>query len=310
LERLKGIMMVIIGASFWGLSGTVAQMLFEGTAITAGWLVTIRLLVAGVLLLLFTLCTPNRKEVFGVWKKPKFFVHILLFGILGMVGIQYCYFVSIEEGNAAVATLLQYLAPVFIAIYATFKFKELPNMNKIMSIAIAIIGTFLLLTDGSIDNLTVSPTSMIWGVLSGVALAFYSLYSKELRQYYSASVLVGWGMVIGGIAMSFVHSPFDVSGVVWTIPTISKIVFVVIFGTLLAFYLYMLSMKYLSAQEASLLGCTEPLVAILASIVLIGIPFGYFQMMGAFCVIVMVVMMGRKPAHAEVKHAMQSKGVV
>ncbi|GGE55994.1 drug/metabolite transporter (DMT)-like permease [Priestia taiwanensis] len=310
MERLKGIMMVIIGASFWGLSGAVAQMLFEETTITAGWLVTIRLLVSGALLLLFTLCTSNRGEVFGVWKKPKFFVHILLFGIFGMVGIQYCYFVSIETGNAAVATLLQYLAPVFIAIYATVKFRELPDTNKVISIAIAVLGTFLLLTDGSIDNLTVSPVSMFWGVLSGVALAFYSLYSKELRQHYSASVLVGWGMIVGGIGMCFVHSPFDVQGVAWTLPTLSKVFFVVIFGTLLAFYLYMLSMKYLTAQEASLLGCTEPLVAILASIVLINIPFGYYQMLGALCVIVMVVMMGRKPASQKVQGSMRSKEAV
>ena len=42
---------------------------------------------------------------------------MILFGLFGMLAVQYTYFASIKEGNAAVATLLQYLAPIFITVY-------------------------------------------------------------------------------------------------------------------------------------------------------------------------------------------------
>ena len=50
-KRLKGIAMVIVGGSLWGISGTVAQVLFQRYGFQAGGLVTIRLLCAGILLL-------------------------------------------------------------------------------------------------------------------------------------------------------------------------------------------------------------------------------------------------------------------
>lgn len=54
-------------------------------------------------------------------------------------------------------------------------------------------------------NLAVSTPAIIWGILSGLSLAFYSLYSKGLLERWSSSVIVGWGMIIGGIGVTIVH---------------------------------------------------------------------------------------------------------
>ena len=44
---------------------------------------------------------------------------MILFGLFGMLAVQYTYFASIKEGNAAVATLLQYLA-LYLLLYTYF----------------------------------------------------------------------------------------------------------------------------------------------------------------------------------------------
>ena len=173
--RLKGIIMVITGASLWGLSGTAAQQLFQQEHVSTEWLVTIRLLISGSILLLFSSFGRQKSEVLGIWKQKKEANKLVLFGLLGMLAVQYTYFASIKEGNAAVATLLQYLAP----IYLIFKWNIRPTKIDLISIALSLIGTFFLLTNGSIDNLAVSTPTIIWGILSGLSLAFYSLYSKE-----------------------------------------------------------------------------------------------------------------------------------
>ncbi|MCI3987992.1 EamA family transporter, partial [Bacillus vallismortis] len=76
------------------------------------WLVTVRLLLSGVLVLMLICAGKNRRAVWGIWKDQKTAIQLIVFGIAGMLGDQYTFLASIGTGNSAVATLLQYLAPV------------------------------------------------------------------------------------------------------------------------------------------------------------------------------------------------------
>ncbi|EEL51301.1 EamA family transporter [Bacillus cereus] len=299
--------MVITGASLWGLSGTAAQQLFQQEHVSTEWLVTIRLLISGSILLLFSSFGSKKSEVLGIWKQKKDANKLVLFGLLGMLAVQYTYFASIKEGNAAVATLLQYLAPIFITVYLIFKWNIRPTKIDFISIALSLIGTFFLLTNGSIDNLAVSTPAIIWGILSGLSLAFYSLYSKELLEKWSSSVIVGWGMIIGGVGVTILYffstNEFILlSGMKYLqLNNLFLIAFVVIFGTLIAFYLYLDSIRYLTPKETTLFGCTEPLAAIISSILILHVPFQSFQLLGALCVIVMVLVLSQKPDEGKPK---------
>ncbi|MGG3519876.1 EamA family transporter [Bacillus pseudomycoides] len=305
--RLKGIIMVITGASLWGLSGTAAQQLFQQENVSTEWLVTIRLLISGIILLFFSSFGSKKSEVLGIWKQKAEANKIILFGLLGMLTVQYTYFASILEGNAAVATLLQYLAPIFITVYLIFKWNIRPTKIDFISIVLSLIGTFFLLTNGSIDNLAVSTPAIVWGILSGLSLAFYSLYSKELLEKWSSSVIVGWGMIIGGVGVTVLHflstNEFILlSGMKYFQPNnLFLITFVVIFGTLIAFYLYLDSIRYLTPKETTLFGCTEPLAAIISSILILHVPFQSFQFLGALCIIVMVLVLSQKPDEGKPK---------
>ena len=77
--------------------------------------------------------------------------------------------------------------------------------------------------------------------------------------------------------------------------TLPLITFVIIFGTLIAFYLYLDGIRYLTPKETTLFGCTEPLAAIISSVLILHVPFQSFQLLGAFCVIVMVLILSQKP---------------
>ncbi|MDA7026606.1 DMT family transporter [Bacillus sp. CLL-7-23] len=286
--------MVTIGAAFWGLSGTVAQNLFQENNMSMAWLVTVRLLVSGILLITLGFFGSEKTKIFTVWKHKKYRVKLIVFGILGMLGVQYTYFASIDEGNAAIATLLQYLAPAFIVFYGLLRYKSLPTFIDFISIFLALTGTFLLLTNGKIDGLTVSGSSIFWGVLSGLSLAFYILYSAPLIKVLGSKIVVGWGMIIGGIGISFFTPPWKVDMGNWTLSTITQTVFVIVFGTLLAFYLYIESLRYISPKETSLLGCTEPVAAVLSSLIWLEVSFGWYQGLGALLILLMIIFMSQK----------------
>ncbi|WP_374720582.1 DMT family transporter [Parageobacillus toebii] len=291
-NRIKGLMMVITGATLWGLSGTAAQVLFQDMQITAEWLVVVRMMIAGSALLLFAVC--KRMAIFSIWTDIKSIVSLLLFGLVGMLGVQYTYFASIATGNAATATLLQYLAPVYIVLYAMAFQKHRPSKEVTLAIVLALLGTFLLITNGSTGELKVPLISVVWGILSGVALAFYTLASAQMLKKWKSIIVVGWGMVIGGGGMCFVFPPFPLPAIRWDVETWLLILFVIVFGTLFAFLLFVESIRYLSPTESSLLSSVEPLSAVIASIAFLHVPFGLLQVIGAACIMVTVLLLSPK----------------
>lgn len=288
-SRVTGISMVLTGAALWGVSGTVAQYLFHQHGFTAEWLVVIRLLLSGVLLLGFAYQKEGHR-VWAVWKSKKEAFNLVAFSILGMLAVQYTYFAAITHSNAATATILQYLGPVIITIYVAVKGKRLPTGREISAVVLAVIGTFLLVTQGNISSLSISGWALFWGLSSAVALAFYTLQPNNLLKKWGSMIIVGWGMLVGGIGFSFVHPPWRLVGQ-WSPSAMMAVVFIVIFGTLIAFYCYLESLKYLSASETSLLASIEPLSATFTSVVWLNISFGLPEWSGTFCIIATVVLL-------------------
>lgn len=114
-NRTTGYIYAIVAAILWGVSGNFGQFLFQKRGISIEWLVVVRLLVAGFILLAFS-ASGNKKDLRIIFKNRKDTLNLLLFAFLGMLAVQYTYFAAIKHSNAATATVLQYLGPVFIAI--------------------------------------------------------------------------------------------------------------------------------------------------------------------------------------------------
>ncbi|WP_209122725.1 DMT family transporter [Alkalihalobacillus sp. BA299] len=289
--RKTGLFLVITGAILWGVGGTVAQKLFQQFAIDVNWLVTTRLLIAGLLLLTVQFIGKDRSQILGVWKNKKTGVQLIIFGLLGMLAVQYTYMASIKHGNAAVATLLQYLAPAMIIIYLLSRKQTVLTRRDFLSVSLALIGCFFLLTNGSLTQLSVPTSAIVWGIFSGLALAFYTLYAVPLLKQYDSLVIVGWAMIIGGFALSFFHPPWQMDFTSIQPEAYLYLLFVIIFGTMIAFWFYIESLQSLSPKETSLLGSLEPLAAVLTTVFWLTEPFGAFQWLGTACIIGMILIL-------------------
>lgn len=287
-KRWLGYLLVIIGASFWGVGGTVSQWLFQHANVDVTWFVAVRLMISGVLLIGIAFMTQGPK-VFHIWRDKQSITQILIYGLLGMLAVQYTFMVTISYGNAAVATLLQYLGLIFIIFYLVFKKVTKIGTKEIIAVLLALTGTFLLLTNGDVQNLQVPRMTIVWGLLSAIALAFYTIFPVKLLARWSSLTVVGWAMFIGGVALSFFHPPWQVDFSTWTIETHLYFWFAIIFGTMLAFWFYIDSLRYLYPHESGLLGTLEPLTALLTSVVWLHITFGIWQLVGVVCIILMVV---------------------
>ncbi|MDO5375463.1 MAG: DMT family transporter [Staphylococcus rostri] len=289
-KRWIGYVLVIIGATFWGIGGTVSQWLFQHENLDVSWFVAVRLVISGLLLIVIAFMTQGVK-VFVVWWDKRAATQMIIYGIFGMLAVQYTFMSAINYGNAAVATLLQYLGPIFIIFYLVLTKVTKFGVKEALAIVLALSGTYLLLTNGHFENLQVPKRAIIWGLLSAVALAFYTVYPVRLLARWGSLNVVGWGMFIGGIALSFVHPPWQVALSDWSMQTHLLFWFAIIFGTMLAFWFYIDSLHYLFPHEAGLLGTIEPLTALLTSVVWLNVSFGAWQLLGIVLIILMVIVL-------------------
>lgn len=290
-KNKKGILLGIIAAAFWGISGTIGQFLFQQRGINVEWLITLRLLLSGVGLLILAKCTKN--NILEICNNRKDTIQLFIFSIIGMVGVQYTYFAAIKHSNAATATVLQFAGPIFIAIYLALKYKKMPKKLELLAILLAVTGTFLLVTRGNFDTLSISGIALFFGIASAITLAIYTLQPKALLAKYNSALVVGWGMFIGGIVFSFVKAPWQVEGD-WDLKTFLGVAFIIIFGTLIAFYAYLNAVKIIGGQKTSLLASAEPLVAVILSVIWLNTPFSVIEWIGSLCIISTVFLLTKK----------------
>ncbi|WP_294155020.1 DMT family transporter [uncultured Selenomonas sp.] len=113
-NRQKGIACAVTGGVFWGGSGVAGQYLLQDASFATEWIVTVRLVFGGLILLAMD-AMSHHGDIFRVWKLRQNVVELLFFGVFGLMAVSYTYFASIRYGNAAAATVLQYLMPAFMA---------------------------------------------------------------------------------------------------------------------------------------------------------------------------------------------------
>lgn len=282
-QHMRGLLYAACGAALWGLSGTAAQALFQSYHITAQWLVTVRMLGSGILLL--------------CWFRPTFprqhRGRIVLFAIVGLAGVQFTYFAAIAYSNVATATCIQYLYLPMIALYEMVVQRRAATRGKLAALVTALLGVFLLVLGGQNGHiaLQITPLALVFGVLSAILAAYYLIASKYFVTVAGAWPTTTWGFLIGGAAMAIVAPPWDIQ-ISGNLPLfVALVVFVVLFGTLLAFGLTFSSLKYVSPMEASIVITVEPITAALALLIFFHVPLLLQQYFGGLCILLAVVIL-------------------
>ena len=126
---IRGTLCAISGGVCWGFSGTMGQFLFSQKGLTTSWVTTVRMLIAGVLLLgVMAARRPKEVRAIGkVWTVKKDVRRLLLFAALGLIPCQFTYLECIANSNSATGTALNYLGQMMILLYVCFVTRRLPT---------------------------------------------------------------------------------------------------------------------------------------------------------------------------------------
>ncbi|MFR3729496.1 DMT family transporter [Lacrimispora sp.] len=282
-SQKKGCIMTLSGGILWGLSGTCGQYLMQAKGLTADWLIPIRLVLAGILLL--GVCAwKDGKRVFQIIRERKDLVDIIIFGIFGMSMCQYTYFAAISYSNAGTATVLEYIGPVLVMLYVSFRTGKAPEKVELFAVILAVLGTVLLATHGNLKSLVISHQALFWGLVSAVTLAIYTVQPGRLLNKYGSMLVTGWGMMIGGILLCLFFRPWTMNvSVDGTI--IGGMAFIILVGTIIAFVCYMEGVKRVGPKKGSLFAAVEPVSATVFSVLLLHVSFGLMDLLGFVCIV-------------------------
>lgn len=290
-NKSKGILLAIIGAIFWGGSGVCAQYIMQNKGASTGWLVSVRMLFAGILIL-FYLYFSQKNKLFTILKNKKDMLSTLIFSVFGVIFLQYAFFAAIQVSNAATATILQYLSPIFIVIYFIFESKKIPNVMSMISIALSLFGTALLVTKGDFGTLSISVLGLFWGLMAGFFGAFYIIQPRRIMAKYGTTTIIGWGMFFGGLLFQLYHPIWkDVPEL--DLQTFGLVCFIVVFGTILSYICLLKSTRYIPAQFSSLLTSFEPLSSALFSSLFLGVVILPIEIISMVIIIFSVFLLSR-----------------
>ena len=284
-----GTFLTIAGGILWGISGVCGQFLFQSKDVTASWLVPLRLMTAGFLLLCYYLIRDKGKA-FDIWKTKRNRIDIIIYGLAGMMLCQYSYFQTIEWSNAGTATVIQYLGPALIVVWVCLQTKRLPEKKEVLGVILAVTGIFLIATHGNPTTLALSQKALIMGLITAVSVVIYTVKPARMQAEFDTPLILAWGMLIGGTALTIAFRPRN-NKVIFDGETFTALAFIILFGTMAGFSMYMTGVKMIGSVKASLYSCVEPVASMVLTAVWMKVSFTTPDLIGTAFVIATIIIL-------------------
>ena len=285
--EIIGIILTLLGATLWGVSGTSVQFVGNFRNMNLEWLLTMRLITAGLLTVLYGWIRQGN-AIFNVFRNWRDTLVLVIFGVFGMALCQYTYFRSIVIAGAGIATVLEYLAPSMIIIYLLVRYGKRPSTGEIISVILALVGTICLMGNNGFSFESFRSDVLFWGLLSAVGVAVYSVSPVRLLATYGTIPIVGFGMLLSGLvaAVLFQQPHSYATWDVWTVVGCFNVVFL---GTIVSFNAYLEGVKRIGAVSGSILSSIEPISAAFFGWALLGNQFNWVGILGMAMIIATVI---------------------
>ena len=281
-----GYLYVVLAALMWGLSGSSAKFLFN-SGITPFQLVQLRLTISTVLLFLYllirfpTLLKISRSDI----------LYFILFGTVGMAGVQFTYLFAISKIKVAAAILLQYLAPSFIALHSVVFMREKLSRVTLTALIGATFGCYLVVGAYNLEILSMNIVGIISGLLSAVTFAWYAIHGEYGMRRYNPWTVLFYALFVGAVVWNILHSPLEAFMHAYSPVQWSWIMYIGVMGTLIPFGLFLEGINLIRSTRASITATLEPITAGIISYIFLNEIMEILQITGGVIVIVSIILL-------------------
>jgi drug/metabolite transporter, DME family len=290
-RRWLPIAAVLVAASWWGTQGIAYALILHGTTTDGLTVVTLRALMATVLLWVWLAITDP-----AALRIPR--SDLSLFALLGCIAIAVFYpalFFAYAGTSVAVATVLLYLAPALVTLGAALFLGESLTRLKLAALVLTFLGSALIVQIYRPANLVGSATGIALGLIAAASYATYSLLGKRLLGRHRMATVLAWYLLFGTLAL--IAAKLVVSPLSWPAPAEALTIglYTGLMTTLVPIALFTFGLSRLPSSEATILLTFEPVVAIVLAAAVLGESLHFAQWLGAIAVLGGALLLARSP---------------
>ncbi len=283
---IKGYVYVMGAALLWACSGIAGKYLFR-SGITPSELVQARVTIASALL--FALLATARRPLLMI--RLTQVLPLLLLGVVITPMLQMSYFLAIKYVQVALAILIQYLAPILVAVFSMLFLKERCTPAKILALALSLAGCYLAVGGPGLSASGMNRTGILWGLCSAVFFAAYTLVSERQMHRSSPWTVLFYSLFLACISLNSAFGPLIFIDPGHTARQWLLIVFVAVFGTLIPFGLFSQGINHIRATRAIITATLEPISAAFLAFILISETLSPAQVAGGALVIGAIILL-------------------
>lgn len=279
-SRAKGVSLIFLSTLIYGFQSVLTRVVLT-SGMPPVTLAAIKL-VGGLITLSVMVIVTKQKLSFNKkdWKLW------LVFGIVGGAFLAITLAASFALNGASQAIILLYTAPAFVIILAKVYLKEDITKIKVIALIAVLIGTILVAVGGMNGSIKVTAFGLFVGLASGFVYAIFTVLSKKLSYTYNSMSINFYMVLIAVIFMLPAFPTFDwgmIFGEHLNLTLVALFYGFMIYGA--ANFLFVQGMKYLDAGTVSVLANTEPILAIILSVLILKESLTPMQVVGVIAVL-------------------------
>lgn len=291
MRTYAGYLFILLAAVCWGLLGPVGRFALESgiSPLEIGFW-------RAALACIFFIGYAARNKMLKLDSARDLGVFVL-FGVFSLAIFFVSYQYAVKYGGAALASVLLYTAPAWVAVFSRLFFKNRLTPLVVTAIGVSLLGiAFISFSDGlpgdtgntipDTGNATFTMAGVLFGLLAGLLYSTHYVVTKLYLNRYTVYTLYGYGTLFGAIALlPFVEfapkSPGD-----WT-----ALAFLGLICTASAYWVYCEGMKRLEPTKAAVLATLEPVIATAAAWLMWDEMFSFAGWIGAALIIIAVLVL-------------------
>lgn len=297
-SRVTGYVLYLTAALLFGVNGTVSKMVLQSVGDSAR---VSQLRVTAAFLMLLVFVAIRRRGSLRI-PRPEL-PRLIAYGVFGVAMCQWLYFVAISRLPVAVALLIEFTAPIMVALWSRLRWRRPVRSSLWLGLALALLGLGLVAQVWS--GFTMDVLGLAAAAGAAAALAVYFVLGEVAGRTRDSVSLTMWGFgfaaMMWALLLPWWSFPWDrLAGAaapfgpdspqlpIWVLAT-----YMVVLGTIVPFWLVLAAIGHIGAMGASIIGLTEPLVAAIVAWVVLGEVLSPLQLVGGLVILAGVVVAER-----------------
>src|SRR4051794_8412786 len=283
-----GYAMAAAAALLWGINGAVSKTILS-TGLSSERLAQVRSLGAAVgLFAVLAVLAPRRLRL-----TRRELPYVATFGICGLAFVQWFYFLAIHRLAIGVALLIEYLAPLLVALWARFARHERVRRRIWVALALALMGLGLIVNVFG-GGASLSSAGLAFALGGAFAYALYVLLAEHVVGGRDAVSLLAWGFLFASVFWAVVvpwwsfpaHALTADTSLGGTLashhaPVWLLAAWMIVLGTIAPFFLLVSALRHVSATTAGTVAMLEPVVGAIVGWLWLNESLDAVQLVGA-----------------------------